>query len=464
VQVVQAYRFALDPTSEQARMFNSHAGAARFAYNQMLAVVLANWGQRTAEKTYGIEADQLTPSLSWSFYSLRKEWNRRKPELAPWWRENAKESYATGIERLAVALKNWSDSRKGLRLDPKMRVPRFRSKRATRSFRFSERVTLDAGRHHVKLPRIGLVKTHESVRKLARRIEAGSARIGRATIAFHRGCWFVSFVAHVERVVAVQSGSPVVGVDLGVKELAVVATADGHEIERVSAPRHLRGAQNKIKALQRKAARQVGPWDAKSKRRQDTSRGWLHTQKLIRRAHARAAWLREDDLHRLTTRLARENAVVVIEDLNVKGMAAAGGAHKRGLNRSLADAAFGQFRRMLEYKGAWYGAKIVVADRWFPSSKTCSECGVVKAKLPLSERLFLCDCGAALDRDLNAAINLARLGLDGAEWLLRSGGADVRPAGSPVGSGVETASLPAGTSESQGSDHEDELIVSGVLI
>ena len=103
------------------------------------------------------------------------------------------------------------------------------------------------------------------------------------------------------------------------------------------------------------------------------------------------ASLREDGLHRLTTRLARENAVVVIEDLNVKGMGASGGAHKRGLNRSLADAAFGQFRRMLEYKGLWYGVEIVVADRWFPSSKTCSECRAVKAKLPLSERLFVCN-------------------------------------------------------------------------
>jgi len=454
VQVVRAYRFALDPTSEHVRMLNSHAGAARFAYNHMLAVVLANWNQRTAEKTYGLEAGQLTPSLDWSCYSLRKEWNRRKPELAPWWKENSKDSYATGIERLAAALKNWSDSHKGKRPGPKIGVPRFKSKRAKRSFRISENVTLDAGRHHVKLPVIGLVKTHESLRKLARRIEAGTARIATATISYQRGRWFVSFVAYVERAVPALVVSRVVGVDLGLKDLAVVATADGRQIERVRAPRHLRGAQNKLKALQRKTARQVGPWDAKSKRRQDASRGWVRTQKLINRTHARVAWLREDGLHKLTTRLARENAVVVIEDLNVKGLGATGGVHKRGLNRSLADASFGQFRRMLQYKGSWYGAGIVVADRWYPSSKMCSECGAVKAKLPLSERFFVCDCGAALDRDLNAAINLARLGLDGAEWPLRSGGADVRPAGTPVGSGVETASLLAGTSEPQGPDHE----------
>ena len=127
MQVVQAYRFAFDPTSKQVQMLNSHAGAARFAYNQMLAVVLANWNQRTAEKTYGLEAEQLTPSVNWSFYSLRKEWNRRKPELAPWWKENSKESYATGIERLAAALKNWSDSHTGKRPGPKIGVPRFKA-------------------------------------------------------------------------------------------------------------------------------------------------------------------------------------------------------------------------------------------------------------------------------------------------------------------------------------------------
>ena len=93
-------------------MLNWHAGAARFAYNQVLAVVLANWNQRTAEKTYGIEAEHLTPGLDWSFYALRKEWNRRKPELAPWWKENSKESYATGIERLATALQNSSNAQR----------------------------------------------------------------------------------------------------------------------------------------------------------------------------------------------------------------------------------------------------------------------------------------------------------------------------------------------------------------
>ena len=237
MQVVQAYRFALDPTSEQVRMLNSHAGAARFAYNQMLACGAGQLEPADCREDVRLEAEQLTPSLNWSFYSLRKEWNRRKPELAPWWKENSKDSYATGIERLAAALKNWSDSHKGKRPGPKMRVPRFKSKRATRSFRFSENVTLDADRHHVKLPVIGLVKTHESLRKLARRIEAGTARIATATISFHRGCWFVSFVAHVEREVPALVVSRVVGVDLGVKDLAVVATADGREIERVLAPR-----------------------------------------------------------------------------------------------------------------------------------------------------------------------------------------------------------------------------------
>jgi len=134
--------------------------------------------------------------------------------------------------------------------------------------------------------------------------------------------------------------------------------------------------------------------------------------------HARVANLRRDHLHKLTTRLAKSHGWIVVEDLNVSGMtrSARGTAEapgrnvraKAGLNRGLADSAFGELRRQLEYKCRWYGAKLVVADRFFPSSRTCSRCGTVRANLTLGDRVFECPgCGLALDRDLNAAINLA---------------------------------------------------------
>jgi putative transposase len=136
--VIQAYRFALDPTPAQERALRSHAGAARVAFNWGLARVKAVMDQRKAEKSYGIAEDDLTPSISWSMYSMRKAWNQAKDEVAPWWPECSKEAYASGLERLATALGNWQDSKKGRRKGPRMGFPRFKSKRrAVPSVRFT---------------------------------------------------------------------------------------------------------------------------------------------------------------------------------------------------------------------------------------------------------------------------------------------------------------------------------------
>jgi len=129
VRVVQAYRFALDPTPTQERALRSHAGAARVAFNWGLARVKAVTAQRAAEVTYGLTGDELTPSISWSLYSLRKDWNAAKGTVAPCWAECSKEAFNTGLDRLAQALKDWDDSRKGKRKGKAVGFPRFRSKR-----------------------------------------------------------------------------------------------------------------------------------------------------------------------------------------------------------------------------------------------------------------------------------------------------------------------------------------------
>jgi putative transposase len=219
----------------------------------------------------------------------------------------------------------------------------------------------------------------------------------------------------------------VVGVDVGVAtgSWLVAATPSGLEAARVPAPRSLAAAQARLRMLQRRAARQAGPWDPAARRRRAPSNRWRRTQARIGRTHARAAHVRTDALHKATTRLARQCQVIAVETLNAAGMRRAGGARKRGLNRALADAALAEIRRMLGYKTTWYGSTLVEADRWYPSSKTCSGCGSRKPTLLLSERTYVCEhCGLVLDRDLNAAINLARLG-------------EHRPPGesSPAGSG-----------------------------
>ncbi|MFC0448610.1 IS607 family element RNA-guided endonuclease TnpB [Rhodococcus jostii] len=338
--------------------------------------------------------------MSWSAYGLRKDWNHAKDEVAPWWGKNSKEAYSSGLANLATALANWSSSRSGKRKGPKVHFPRFKNKRTRLSCRFTTGAfgLVGADRRHVKLPRIGLVRTHESTRKLARRIEAGTARIRSATVTFRSGRWFVSFSVDVVRSdPAPTLSESVVGVDLGIKSLAVLSTG-----EVVQNPKHLEHALKKLRRLGRQASRRHGP-DRRSG--QQPSNRWRQTQARIARLHAYVANARQNGLHKLSTTLVCANTVVVVEDLNVAGM-----MRNRRLARHIAGAGMGEFRRQLKYKADRSGVRVHVADRWYPSSKTCSACGVVKAKLRLSERIFTCaSCGIRIDRDLNAARNLAAL-------------------------------------------------------
>ncbi|GIJ27463.1 hypothetical protein Vqi01_26250 [Micromonospora qiuiae] len=182
--------------------------------------------------------------------------------------------------------------------------------------------------------------------------------------------------------------SSVVGVDVGITHLAVLSTG-----ELVDNPRHLAAAHARLRQLGRALSRKTGP-DRRTGRR--PSKRWQRTSARLGRAHARVSNLRRDGLHKLTTRLAREHATIVVEDLNVAGM-----LRNRRLARHIADAGFGEIRRQLTYKAQWNGGQLIVADRWYPSSKTCSGCGAVKTKLALSEREYECKtCGLVIDQRL----------------------------------------------------------------
>jgi putative transposase len=185
VKAIQAYRFALDLTPGQERAVLAHAGAARVAHNWALARVKAVMDQRAAERTYGMPDDLLTPSMSWTLPALRKTWNAAKEQVAPWWREYSKEAFNTGLDALARGLKNWADARSGKRAGRPVGFPRFKSRRRTTpSVRFTTgTIRVEPGRKHVVLPRLGRLKLHESARKLARRLEAGTARKVRLALS-----------------------------------------------------------------------------------------------------------------------------------------------------------------------------------------------------------------------------------------------------------------------------------------
>ncbi|MBV1856337.1 IS607 family element RNA-guided endonuclease TnpB [Catellatospora tritici] len=413
--VVQAYRFALDPTPAQDRDLHRHAGAGRFAFNWALATVRTNLGQRAAERTYGLTDAQLTPAQGWTLPALRRAWNTAKPQVAPWWSQCSKEAYNTGLDGLARALGNWSASRSGRRAGPRVGFARFRSRRrVVPSVRFTTgTIRVEDTRHHVTLPRLGRIRTHESTRKLARRLHAGTARILSATVRLTSGRWHVSFTVEVTRT----TRTPVhpqrtVGVDVGIANLAVLSTG-----QVVPNPRHLAAASERLRGAARTLSRRQGP-DRRTG--QQPSRRWRRAKTCLARAHARVANLRADGLHKLTTTLAATYGTVIVEDLNISGMMA-----NRRLARHIADAGWATLHRQLQYKTAWNGGREVVADRWFASSKTCSSCGAVRLKLPLRERTYHCEhCGLILDRDLNAAINLKQYVVRSGRETLNGRGAD----------------------------------------
>src|SRR6266508_4319744 len=190
--VLQAYQFALDPTPRRQGHLASHAGAARFVYNWGLELVATRLDQRKAGQDV---------QVPWTLPELRREWKKARDQVAPWWAENSKEAYNSGLGALARALRNWSDSRSGRRKGRPVGFPRRKKKgRARVACRFTTgQIKVLPHRKHVQLPRIGIIKTHESTRKLARRLEQGTARIVAATISRRADRWFVSFTVEFER-------------------------------------------------------------------------------------------------------------------------------------------------------------------------------------------------------------------------------------------------------------------------
>jgi putative transposase len=403
--VIQAYRYALDPTPKQQRALASHCGAARFAFNWGLALVKDRMDARQA----GDEVD-----VPWTLPRLRREWNLAKSDVAPWWEENSKEAYSSGLDSLARAVKNYWDSSNGRRKGARVGFPRFKKRgRAPDTCRFTTgAIRVEPDRHHVTLPRLGKVRTHESTRKLARRVEQHTARIRSATISRRAHRWFVSFSVELQREVPATNGkTSIVGVDVGVRYLAVTA-GPGLVAQIEENPRAL---SRNLRALAR-AQRAVA-------RRKPGSKGHEESRRQVARVHARISNIRCDALHKLTSRLARSHGMVVVEQLNVAGM-----LRNRHLARSIADASFGQIRRMLTYKTNWYGSHLHLADRWFASTMTCSACSLVNAKLGLAERTFRCaGCGMVMDRDENAARSLANLVARSGRETLNARGSDVRP-------------------------------------
>lgn len=400
---VQAFRFTLDLTEDQARSLARHFGARRKAYNWAVAALKADIG---AWRETGVETAK--PSLA----VLRKRWNTAKDAVCVnaatgdvWWPECSKEAYADGIGGAVDAYWNWQASRAGTRAGKRVGFPRFKKKG-----RDADRVSFSTGamrvepdRRHLTLPVIGTVRTHENTRRVERLIAQGRARVLAISVRRNGTRIDASVRVLVARPQQPNVALPKsrVGVDVGVRRLATVASADGAVLERVPNPGPLDAALKELRHVSRARSRCV-----------KGSRQYRERTTEMSRLHRRVNDVRVHHLHVLTTRLAKTHGRIVVEGLDAAGMLRQKGLPgARARRRGLSDAALGTPRRHLSYKTAWYGSQLVVADRWFPSSKTCHACGHVQ-DIGWAEH-WTCDragggCGTTHQRDDCAAINLAR--------------------------------------------------------
>jgi putative transposase len=420
------FQFALDPNLEQRVLLAKCAGARRYTVNHHLARVKANLEARSSERDdltdEGTPRQPSTPSLSWTAFSFINEFNAWKNGQSDdslvnedgtrglaWRHELPGDVFECASVDAARALENFSASRRGERSGTPAGFPRFQAKgKVAPRFRLRNRAT--PGRapssqpirfsdpSHLRLPKFGPLKLFGPTRKVRRMIDAGRFHVYSATLTQRAGRWTVSLTGvaaelhQAERSRTDRHAIPV-GVDRGIISLCVAADANGVSIESFEGVTTLKQAHASLNAANQALARTT-----------PGSKGRQRAKSRLAKRHRKVANTRRHLVHQASRSLVERCQVLVIEDLNVAGM-----VRNRRLAKSVSDAAMGELSRQFLYKARWHGVEVRVADRFFPSSKTCSGCGEVKKDLDLSTRTYSCEnCGLVIDRDLNAAINLAR--------------------------------------------------------
>ncbi len=362
--MIKAHKIRLNPTSEQEAYFRKACGTARFVFNWGLA----EWKRHKAEY----------PGQEYGLMAIKRDFNALKGEQFPWVYEVAKDIAEGAFTNLAIAFKNYYDSKNGKRQGARVGFPRFKSKKNKRqSFRLNND-KIHVAEHALYVPKLGWVNMAESLRF--------AGKILGAVVSGEAGRWYVSISVELESTAPIRFSRLSIGVDMGVKTLAVLS--DGRRYENQVL---LKSELNHLKRLNRRLSR-----------RQMGSRRWYKAKEQLSRFHQRIANRRADYLHKMTSEISGTYQVVGIEDLNVAGM-----LKNHHLALSLSDASFGEIRRQLTYKSEWFGGKVVMIDRFFPSSRLCCHCHTINHELELEDREWTClNCGRQHDRDFNASVNI----------------------------------------------------------
>jgi putative transposase len=376
--VILGHTIALDPTPEQEAYFRRAAGTARYAYN---------WGLVEWQRAH--KAGE-KPTMG----KVKAAWNAHRAAQLPWTYEVTKCASTQAIRDLGTAFSNFFHDLKKPNKQHRFSYPKLKRKTSYQSFAlWNDQFDIDW--YKIRIPKLGWVRMHEHLRLCG--------VILGARVAFSGGRWFVSIQVDAITDDDAAPAGTVAGVDLGITTLATVSSEDGTRIEKVTGAKARQQLLTHTKRLARRLSKQTHR--ARKAGVTKASRRQYVRQLKLSKLHARIANIRKDAAHKLTTDLTRRFRTIVIEDLNVSGM-----SKNHALAGAVLDGGWYAIRRQLEYKATMRGGRVVVADRFYPSSKTCFDCGVVVNNLPLSKRSWVCACGAVHDRDGTASMNLERLG------------------------------------------------------
>ncbi|MGW2339345.1 RNA-guided endonuclease InsQ/TnpB family protein [Streptomyces sp. NPDC001661] len=379
--VKRAFKYRFHPTAAQAAELSRTFGCVRKVYNLALAARTEAW-TRQERVNYNATSAMLT---AW-----------KKTEELAFLNEVSSVPLQQCLRHLQAAFTHFFGKR--------AKYPRFKSRKKSRK---SAEYTTSGFRF--RDGQLTLAKMADPLDIVWSRPLPEEASPSTVTVSQDAaGRWYVSLLVEDPSVQPLPATTAAVGIDVGLDHLLTLSTG-----EKIANPRHERRDRTRLAKAQRNLARRAtgdGANRAKARRK-------------VAKVYARIADRRRDGLHKLTTRLVRENQTIVIEDLTVRTM-----VKNHTLARAISDAAWSEFRSMLEYKAQWYGREVIAVDRWFPSSKLCSTCGALQDTMPLNVREWTCDCGTTHDRDVNAAKNLLAVGLTASVC-----GAGVRPQRSTPG-------------------------------
>jgi len=363
--VNKSHEFRLYPTDSQKEFLAQHFGSCRFVYNHFLRQRIDFYAANKGKKKQGLNYFDTNKMLT----ILKKN-----PQLV-WLRDVNSQSLQCSLRHLDVAYNNFFNKHS--------QFPKFKNKHGRQSFQIPQHFSIDTQKSTLNILKFDPIKTvyHRPIKG-----EMKSITISKTTT----GKYFASILCEIENSVKVKKTGPKIGIDLGLKSFLV--TSGG---ESVATPQFLRVSEQKLKRLQRRLARKVKGSNNRNKAKIKVA---LVHEKIVNQ--------RKDFLHKLSTRLVRENQAIFAEDLNVKGMTA-----NHCIAKSVCDAGWSEFIRQLKYKSEWSGTMFGKIDRFFPSSKRHHACGWINDSLTLKDREWICQgCGEVVDRDFNAAQNILQFG------------------------------------------------------